>query len=356
MEELWHSLLKTIEPIVIPDWGALVNLLPVFLGLAIALWIGSTARRFATVGPARRGRGRLAPRPPSGLHMPGPSWAPVLGALGMFLLFYGLVLGGPILWVGATALGASLLYWLGEGLRDYDHLDAATSLPAVVTHGPPPAGVHMPGPSFRPVLASLGLFLLFAGLVFGGLVLLVGVIALVVALLGWLRDARKEYVKIEEADATGHLENIASPTWPTRLIGIFGVLLVVAILFQTGILPPKSTTAGGGGGAASPAPSGGAPADVAATIVASGIAYDNKSIEVPAGKAFKVQFKNNDPSSVPHDVDVRQTDGKTVVQDHPTINGGQQTVYEFNARPAGSYVFICSVHPIPGMTGTLTAK
>jgi plastocyanin len=355
MEELWHSLLKAIEPIVIPDWGALVNLLPIFLGLAIVLWIGSTARRFATIGPARRGRGRLLPRPPAGIHMPGPSWAPVLGALGVFLLFYGLVLGGPILWVGATALAASLLYWLGEGLRDYDHLEGETRLPAVV-HGPPPAGVHMPGPSFRPLLASLGLFLLFAGLVFGGLVLLVGVIALVVSLLGWLRDARLEYLKTEAADATGHLENIAAPATPARLLGIFGVLLIVAILFQTGILPPKTSPAGAGGGGASPAPSGGPPADVAATIVASGIAYDTKTIEVAAGKAFKVQFKNNDPSSVPHDIDVRQSDGKTVVQDHPTINGGQQTVYDFNALPAGSYVFICSVHPIPGMTGTLTAK
>jgi plastocyanin len=282
MEELWHSLLKAIEPIVIPDWGALVNLLPIFLGLAIVLWIGSTARRFATIGPARRGRGRLLPRPPAGIHMPGPSGAPVLGALGVFLLF--------------------------------------------------------------------------AGLVFGGLVLLVGVIALVVSLLGWLRDARLEYLKTEAADATGHLENIAAPATPARLLGIFGVLLIVAILFQTGILPPKTSPAGAGGGGASPAPSGGPPADVAATIVASGIAYDTKTIEVAAGKAFKVQFKNNDPSSVPHDIDVRQTDGKTVVQDHPTINGGQQTVYDFNALPAGSYVFICSVHPIPGMTGTLTAK
>ena len=47
MEELWHSLLKLIEPIVIPDWGALVGLVPVFIGILIVLWILSTVRRFA---------------------------------------------------------------------------------------------------------------------------------------------------------------------------------------------------------------------------------------------------------------------------------------------------------------------
>jgi plastocyanin len=355
VEELWHSLLKAIEPIVIPDWGSLVNLLPVFLGLGVLLWLGSTVRRFATAGPTRRGRTRLGPQTPEGIHMPGPSWAPVLAALGMFLLFFGLVLNGPVLWVGVAALAASLLYWLGVGLRDYDHLDAESRLPVVVAHGSPPPGVHLPGPSFRPVLASLGMFLLFAGLVFGGLVLLVGVIALIVSLLGWLRDARKEYVKTEEADVTGHLENIEPPSTPVRLVGIFGILLVVAILFQTGILPPRSAPAAGQGGG-SPAPSSGPPADVAATIVASGISYDIKSIEVAADKPFKVQFKNEDPSSVPHDVDVRQSDGKTVIQDHPTITGGHETIYEFDALPAGTYVYICSVHPIPAMTGTLTVK
>jgi plastocyanin len=355
MEELWHSLLKAIEPIVIPDWGALVNLLPVFLGLLVALWVASTVRRFATAGPTRRGRRRLLPQAPAGLHMPGPSWAPVLGALGVFLLLFGLVLGGAVLWVGAAALAAALLYWLGVGLRDYDHVAGTTRLPAVVAPTSPPPGIHLPGPTFRPVLAALALFLLIAGFVFGGLVLLLGVIAMAVALLGWLRDARQEYLKTEEADATGHLENIAAPATPTRLLGIFTVLLVVAVLFQAGILPPQSAPAGGSG-TPPPSPSGGPPADVAATVVAKGIAYDVKSIDVPAGKAFKVQFKNEDPSSVPHDIDVRQSDGRTVVQDHPTINGGQETVYDFDPLPAGSYVFICSIHPIPAMTGTLTAK
>ena len=50
----------------------------------------------------------------------------------------------------------------------------------------------MPGPSFRPILASIGVFLLFLGLVFRGWILAVGILFLIVALLGWLNDARKE--------------------------------------------------------------------------------------------------------------------------------------------------------------------
>ena len=36
----------------------------------------------------------------------------------------------------------------------------------------------MPGPSFAPIFAAVGAFLLFLGLVFGGLILYLGAIAL----------------------------------------------------------------------------------------------------------------------------------------------------------------------------------
>jgi len=353
MEELWHSFLRLIEPIVIPDWGSLVGLLPVFLGILVVLWVLSTVRRFATIGPSRRGPARLAPVAPAGLHMPGPSWAPVLAAAGTFMLFYGLVIGGWLLLIGAIALAAGLLYWLGEGLRDYDHTAGGpTLLPAVVHPGPPP-GVHMPGPSFRPLLVSLAFALLVAGLVFGGVVLAAGALFMAVTLLGWLRDARQEYVKTEEADRTGHLENIAAPATPTRLLGFFGVLVVFAALVQAGVLPPRSAPAGGPG--ASPSPTGGGTVVADATIVAKDIAFDKKELTVPAGKPFTIAFRNDDPAAVLHDVDIRQGDGK-VISDEKTIPGGQSIVYEFDALAAGSYVFICSVHPIPAMTGTLIAK
>ena len=155
------------------------------------------------------------------------------------------------------------------------------------------------------------------------------------------------------------LAAVGYSTWALHALvwlPLVGVLLVFAVLLQAGILPPGSVPAGGGEGSPAPSGSPGGPTDVAATVVAKGIAYDLKSIEIPAGQPFKILFRNEDPSSVPHDIDVRQADGKTVVQDHPTVNGGQETTYEFDALPAGSYVFICSIHPVPAMTGTLIAR
>jgi plastocyanin len=351
MEELWHSLLKLIEPIVIPDWAALITLLPVFIGILIVLWILSTIRRFAAAGPTQRARLRVTPVTPAHVHMPGPSWAPALGAAGLFLLMYGLVIGGILLWLGLLALALALIYWLGEGLRDYDRIEpTATLLPAVV-HAGPPEGVHMPGPSFRPLLASLGLALLLAGLVFGGLVLAVGALALVVALLGWLRDARAEYAKTEQADATGHLENLADPASPKRLVGTFVVLTVLAVLVNAGILPPQSAPAGAAGSAKPSA----APAAGDFSVTAKDIAYDNKAISVAAGKAFTIAFTNADPAVVIHDIDIRDASGKTVIN-QDTLAGGQTVVYKYDALQPGTYQFICSVHPIPAMTGTLTVK
>ena len=64
---------------------------------------------------------RLTPRTPAGLHMPGPSWAPIFASIGVFLLFLGIVFPGPILVLGGIALVLTLLYWLTESVRIYDH-------------------------------------------------------------------------------------------------------------------------------------------------------------------------------------------------------------------------------------------
>src|SRR4051812_1314005 len=224
--------------------------------VVVILWFARTWYRFATIGPQRRGIRRVTPRPPAGIHLPGPSFAPIFAAIGVFLLLYGLVVGGVALPIGAIALVLTLLYWGREGLADFDHIEPVEVAPARVI-GPPPPGVHLPGPSFRPILASLALATLFYGLVFGGWVLLIGVIFLIVALLGWLRDARAEYVKVVDADATGHLENIPTPRWPRRLLTVFGVLLVFAVIFNLGILPPKPAAVAGGPGASGQPAAGG---------------------------------------------------------------------------------------------------
>jgi cytochrome c oxidase subunit 2 len=93
----------------------------------------------------------------------------------------------------------------------------------------------------------------------------------------------------------------------------------------------------------------------ALSMSAKDIAYDKKALDVPAGVPFAIEFENLDPAGVPHDIDIRAADG-TVVKDQPTIDGGKTVTYTYDALEAGTYTFICSVHPIPAMTGTLTVK
>ncbi|MBI2763430.1 MAG: cupredoxin domain-containing protein [Chloroflexi bacterium] len=358
MDALWQSILDLLSQVVIPDWGKLIKLLPLGLAGLTVLWFAWTIRRFATAGPTRRAPARLTPIAPPDLHMPGPSYAPLIAAVGTAALFGGLVIGGPAVLAGATVLVLALLYWGAEAIRDFERMTRAArpeTLPAVVHAGPPP-GVHLPGPSFRPLVGAIGTTALMAGLVFGGWVLAAGVVILVATLVGWLVDARAEYTKTVEADRTGHVENIPEPGWPRRFFQTAAVIFVLAVLIQTGVIPPRGGDAEGasGGAPASSAP-GVAPA-TSWTIVAKGIAFDRREIEVPADTPFTITFDNQDPSGVVHDVDIRQADKTTVARNQEVVNGGASGTYAYEGLPAGTYVFICSIHPIPQMTGTLTVK
>jgi hypothetical protein len=327
----------------------------------------------ATVPPARRGKGRITPATPAGIHMPGPSFAPIFAAIGAFLLFLGLVFGGVALILGAIALVLTLLYWLAEGLRVYDRdvAPTATVLPAVVHQGPPP-GVHVPGPSWRPIVGALGTALLFLGLVFGEWLLAVGVIGLIFGLVGWLPDARKEYLKTVEADRTGHLENIPEPRVPTRALTFLAILVIGAVVLQSGVFADKSATGTPGGSAAPPAAgapsastgsggtatgsgapegspaagSGGGAADV--TVEAKGVAFSQTSWAGPANKPFAISFSNQDPGT-PHNIEIKDSSGAVVFKGD-IFNGVDTRIYQVPALPAGDYTFSCVVHP--NMTGT----
>jgi plastocyanin len=91
-------------------------------------------------------------------------------------------------------------------------------------------------------------------------------------------------------------------------------------------------------------------------VVAKDVAYDVHDLTVDAGKPFAIEFKNEDPAGLMHDVDIRAADKTTVVQDEPHTDGGKDALYQYTPLQPGTYTFICSVHPIPAMTGTLTVK
>lgn len=71
----------------------------------------------------------------------------------------------------------------------------------------PPAGVHLPPPSWLPVLFALAAGILAAGLVFTPWVLLAGVVVLLLGALGWYRAAGREWRGVAEGeghDGSGH--------------------------------------------------------------------------------------------------------------------------------------------------------
>lgn len=369
LQQIWDWILQTAALFVTPDWGALIALLPVGIFALVVVWLVVTIRRFRSAAPARRGKGRVTPKTPAGIHMPGPSFAPIFGAIGTALLMFGFVYGGLFLVLGAIGLALTLLYWLAEGIRNYDHDHGTTvpQLPAVVSDGPPP-GVHMPGPSFRPILGALGTALLLFGLVYGGWLLAAGVIALVLTLLGWGRDAMHEYDRTVDADRTGHLANGPFPRVPAALLWVIAVVFVGGTLLQTGVLPPKPAN-GAGGAAGSPGPSAGASAPAPSsggggtpsgppqptgdvTIHAQNIAFLDTAVTGPAGKPFTIVFVNEDPSTS-HNVDIKDASGKQVFQGE-IFPGVATKVYDVPALPAGSYPFVCTVHA--SMTGTLTIQ
>jgi plastocyanin len=367
LEETWTGILELLAQFVIPDWGALVALLPVFIFVLTLVWLVLTFVRLFRAPKPRRGKQRVTPRTPPGLHMPGPSFAPILASIGVFLLFLGVVFPGPILVLGAIALGLTLLYWLTESTRIYDQdlgVRTRTELPAVVRDVPPP-GVHLPGPSFRPFLGALGTGLLMLGLVFGGWLLAVGVIALVATLVGWLIDARKEYVKTVDADTTGHLENIPAPRTPGLLLVVLAVLLIAGVALQAGWLPPRDVSGGegagasgappaGSGGPGEPGGSGGPPPGPTADVLvhAKDIKFVEASLAGPADSPFTLAFVNEDPAT-PHNVELKDGAGASVFKGE-VFPGVDTRVYDVPALAAGTYTFVCTVHP--SMTGSATLQ
>lgn len=374
LEELWQGVLDLAAWLVTPDWVALVALIPVGLAILLVVVLGWLFRQLLRAGPSRRRPRRRTPLPPPGTHAPGPSWAPILGALGLFAVFFGLVFGGPWLVLGLGVLVAALLYWLREGMRDYEHLEPPAEALPVPTEGPagPPPGVHVPAPSFRPILAAGALCIVFYGLVFGGWLLPAGIAVLVIVLAGWLRDARREYLAVEAADRTGHVESGPAPSYPTATIVASLLIVAAAVVVDAGILPPRSAVGGepgasrapsaapaGGGGSTVGAPAaspgaGSAPSipTADATIRAQGIQFLDRSVVVPAGRPFTIAFVNLD-AGVPHNVDIRNEAGENLFTGE-IFSGVDVRVYEVPALPAGTYPFVCSVHP--NMTGTITAR
>jgi cytochrome c oxidase subunit 2 len=100
-----------------------------------------------------------------------------------------------------------------------------------------------------------------------------------------------------------------------------------------------------------PAPSVAAGGEVL-KLKAANTAYDVKDLTATAGQPFTIDFTNDDTFA--HNVAIYEGD-KNLFRG-ALFTGPGTTKYAVGALPAGTYTFICDVHPIPAMTGTLTVK
>jgi plastocyanin len=260
-------------------------------------------------------------------------------------------------------------------MRNYDHdIGPTTSVVPVAAHDGPPPGVHMPGPSWRPFLGAFGLFAVMLGLVFGEWVLAAGIIVFISTVIGWLFDAVAEYRQTVKADTTGHLENIPEAKSPRLLLSALTVLIVGAAVLQSGLFVGSSANGGTPGASGAPTgsgapagsggparsgglagsggpPAGGATGDV--SVQAKGVAFVETTWTGPAGKPFTIAFDNED-AGTPHNIEILDASGATVFKGD-IFPGVATKIYNVPALTAGSYKFLCVVHPTI-MTGTATIQ
>jgi plastocyanin len=103
----------------------------------------------------------------------------------------------------------------------------------------------------------------------------------------------------------------------------------------------------------SPAP-GGSGQLVVVKISATGIKYDQDALTAPASTPFQIEFTNND-AGVPHNVSLHTGGAQGAEIFKGVIFNGMAThTYDIQALDAGSYSFVCSVHPT--MIGTLNVQ
>jgi plastocyanin len=116
--------------------------------------------------------------------------------------------------------------------------------------------------------------------------------------------------------------------------------------------PPPSGAAPPPSGAPTPA-SGAPPPSGSVTLTASGLAFDQTAISLPAGAGSSVTLDNQD-TSVPHNFSIYTDDTATTAlfQGDP-VTGVATKRYEITPLDPGTYYFRCDIHP-DSMHGSLT--
>lgn len=106
-------------------------------------------------------------------------------------------------------------------------------------------------------------------------------------------------------------------------------------------------------GAPSAAPSAGASEAPAADVVqlaASGVQWEQTELSAPADTPFTIHFNNKD-AGMPHDIVIKDASGAEKFKSD-VLTGAAEADYQVPALAAGTYQFVCSIHP--NMVGNLT--
>ena len=102
------------------------------------------------------------------------------------------------------------------------------------------------------------------------------------------------------------------------------------------------------GGAPAPIPT---PPPGAVVVIAQGTAFTTQNVTAPAATAFTLFFENRDAEL--HNVHISDAAGASVFMGQ-TFTGPKALVEQVPALAAGTYRFVCDVHP--GMAGQLVAE
>lgn len=102
-----------------------------------------------------------------------------------------------------------------------------------------------------------------------------------------------------------------------------------------------------------PAPSDGVtPGPAPLVLSAINVLYEQTELNAPADVQFIIEFDNKE--AVPHNVAINDASGASIFVGE-IVTGPIKTTYDIPALAAGSYPFMCSVHPTT-MVGTLTVN
>jgi plastocyanin len=126
-----------------------------------------------------------------------------------------------------------------------------------------------------------------------------------------------------------------------RLTLAFGLLALAAVLAACSDASVATPT---------PAAPAGSPSGDAVSIIAKDIKFVPTAVSVKADTAFDIVFDNQD--GAPHDIDIANPSGGSLFKGE--IVTSSKVTYAVPALPAGTYGFICDVHP--EMKGAITAQ